>query len=560
MLRRGFATIGVLCVYAACRESPTPPPPPPLAELVPDVTPASIEVVPNSAILYSPYSSMQFKAIVRNRAGAALPDAKVKWQSTGRGGFGVDSTGLASAVFEPAYDEGSGIVSAVSVANPSVRGSADVTLALLFTMLSVLPDTNVVLAGMTRTLIGRAHYAHFTHPEGRKRVTPTWSSSDPAIVSISDSGQITAVGTGHARITATFNGFRATSEVDVVASPAVKLTSASGGFFTTGQATPETVNRECGLNANDGGVYCWGLLAPDMKPYDRCEQLFWGTGGISQYRYFRCSEIPVRLPTSVTFSAASSGDLGGCALATTKEVYCWGVNSVGELGNGAIDAFGGQYWTERALARISSSDQFRSVHGAGRQRCAIRIDGAAFCWGAGVGSSPTRIGANLSWTTIAETSRYSGYNCGLAADSTAYCWSPGVVSPQQVDPSLRWTGVDVSIFSACALAPSGRAYCWSSSAVVPSPTLVSGDPSLVFIGSAIDPKNFFDHITCGLSAAGDMYCIKLTGSDPISYSLEPADLGGLKLKRFSGSCGIGIDDKAYCWSEDWKTVRLIPGQ
>ena len=115
----------------------------------------------------------------------------------------------------------------------------------------------------------------------------------------------------------------------------------------------------------------------------------------------------------------------------------------------------------------------------------------------------------------------------------------------------------------CALASSGRAYCWAfeTSGVGQSPTLVSGDPTLVFMGTMVDASNFNYSSACGLSAAGDVYCIKATGASPnYSYSLEAVNLGGLKLKRFSGTCGIGVDDKAYCWSYDRRTVRVVPGQ
>ena len=66
--------------------------------------------------------------------------------------------------------------------------------------------------------------------------------------------------------------------------------------------------------------------------------------------------------------------------------------------------------------------------------------------------------------------------------------------------------------------------------------------------------------TCGLNAAGDIYCIVATGSPPnYAYSLQQVDVG-VPLKRFSGACGIGVDDKAYCWSYKDMKAKLVLGQ
>jgi hypothetical protein len=502
--------------------------------------------------------TMSFRAIVRNKSGVEIIGAKVRWRSSDPDILSIDSTGHAVAHLSYGEIQGSATISAVSVEDTTLRATAEVSIAVWIEKLSVLPDTNVLLAGMTRTLIGRVHFPQLgSDIEGHHRVMPKWSSLNPSIVTISDSGQINALQTGHARISAIYSGFPATSEVDVVASPSVKFTAVSGEVFLD-KSDNVRINRECGLNANDGAVYCWGLLLPDMQPYDRCE-FHINPGGGWHYRYFRCSEISIRLPAPVTFSALSSGRYGGCALATTKAVYCWGTNQFGELGNGTTDMFTVNGWVDRAVTAISSNDQFRSVHAMGTQHCAIRIDGAAFCWGSGVGTTPTRLGSNLLWNVIAEN--FNGRNCGLAVDSTAYCWSDAV--PQQVDPTQRWIGIDVNVLSSCALAPSGRVYCWSygPSGLIQTPVLVSGDPALTSIGSAVDSYNPNNSWTCGLSAAGDMYCIKVTGPyTNYSYSLEPVNLGGLKLRRFAGTCGIGVDDKSYCWTYDRKTVKLVPGQ
>src|SRR5207302_495521 len=133
----------------------------------------------------------------------------------------------------------------------------------------------------------------------------------------------------------------------------------------------------------------------------------------------------VRLLSSARFTAISSGSQGGCALSTTKSVYCWGRNDRGQLGNGTRDRWDANIAIDREMTAIASNDQFRSVHAMGDQRCAIRIDGAAVCWGSGT-ATPTRLGS-IIWNTIAPSTgqmfyplgqgdQRPGVNCGLAAD------------------------------------------------------------------------------------------------------------------------------------------------
>ena len=64
-----------------------------------------------------------------------------------------------------------------------------------------------------------------------------------------------------------------------------------------------------------------------------------------------------------------------------------------------------------------------------------------------------------------------------------------------------------------------------------------------------------------LSGVGDLFYILAVDN---GWTLRAVDIGGVKLKRLSGACGIAIDDKAYCWQSLFLTPpnapRLLPGQ
>jgi alpha-tubulin suppressor-like RCC1 family protein len=75
----------------------------------------------------------------------------------------------------------------------------------------------------------------------------------------------------------------------------------------------------CGITTT-GSLYCWGA---DIK-----------TGGGSSSDLSIIAPRRVIAPAGAVFTAVTAGDTGGCALATNSFVYCWGVNTSGEVGDG----------------------------------------------------------------------------------------------------------------------------------------------------------------------------------------------------------------------------------
>jgi hypothetical protein len=67
----------------------------------------------------------------------------------------------------------------------------------------VSPDTNSILQGDSLTLVALVYDAQDLL---LNREHPTWSSSDPTVATVRDSGQIATLAAGNATITATVNG------------------------------------------------------------------------------------------------------------------------------------------------------------------------------------------------------------------------------------------------------------------------------------------------------------------------------------------------------------------
>jgi alpha-tubulin suppressor-like RCC1 family protein len=98
----------------------------------------------------------------------------------------------------------------------------------------------------------------------------------------------------------------------------------------------------------------------------------------------RSSIIGPRRVDSITSNDASS-----CALLASRQLYCWGLNQNGELGNGssdtgqsvpeAVEGVGGR----ATLGGIRSVASEGSSSSDGASYCAVLISGSVDCWGYG---------------------------------------------------------------------------------------------------------------------------------------------------------------------------------
>lgn len=118
----------------------------------------------------------------------------------------------------------------------------------------------------------------------------------------------------------------------------------------------------------DGAVWCWGD--------NRWGQLGDGTT-VASSTPIRVTGIPVAQYNNPPLGAkAVSTHLGRhtCALVADGSVWCWGLGSSGELGNGSV---AGSTVPTRVLGLPPAS----SVTTGWAHSCALTWDGAAYCWG-----------------------------------------------------------------------------------------------------------------------------------------------------------------------------------
>jgi alpha-tubulin suppressor-like RCC1 family protein len=234
------------------------------------------------------------------------------------------------------------------------------------------------------------------------------------------------------------------------------------GFTTLGLSK----THACGLTAG-GAAWCWGFN-------------FFGNLGDGTLDN-SATPVSVRLPAGVTgFRAISPGGAYTCGVSTDGDVYCWGFNSVGQLGDGTEDS-------RETPAKVSTPAGvlFDTVHAAYDHACAVSRGGELYCWGnnesgqLGDGTTtsrqaPVKVSAS-GGMTFAAVSGEVDRTCALTkTGGELYCWgqnpSGQLGNGTQVDASkpvkvLLPAGVGVTTMSSgpmvtCATTTAGEAFCW----------------------------------------------------------------------------------------------------
>ena len=224
----------------------------------------------------------------------------------------------------------------------------------------------------------------------------------------------------------------------------------------------------CGTRT-DGSLWCWG---------DNSQ----GQLGVPSSR-----SAPGALPVLTNAVTASTGAASSCAVGTDGRLRCWGSNLTGALGDGSgVDSLSPvTVGSATTWSKVAVGGEFDGFSGSPAAfACATRTDGSLWCWGIassgqlGNGSvleadTPTRVGTATDWSAITTGAAHA---CGLRG-TALYCWGAGTVgqigdggSVNRSTPTLvaipsgstGWATVSAGANSTCAVTDTGRAYCWGA--------------------------------------------------------------------------------------------------
>lgn len=187
---------------------------------------ATVTVSPGTSTIATG-ATVQLSATTRDANGNTLNGRAVTWSSSNTSVATVSSSGLVTAV-----SAGAAVVSATS---EGVSGSATVTVTAPpptpVATISISPSSVSMAIGKTSQLTATTKDAQGATLAGR---VVTWSSSDPAVATVSASGVVSGVAVGAAVITATSEGISASITATITPKPVVTVTITGTGPVCVG--------------------------------------------------------------------------------------------------------------------------------------------------------------------------------------------------------------------------------------------------------------------------------------------------------------------------------------
>ena len=216
---------------------------------------------------------------------------------------------------------------------------------------------------------------------------------------------------------------------------------------------------------NNNSLYCWGNDA-------------WYTDRLNQTA-FNYTAPNLGSPTATGISKIAAGENFLCALSTTNTIKCYGWNIASILG-----ATGpGTYATAASAVTMTlPSGTPASISAGGAHACAMNTTGNLYCWGAnnhgqvGDGTTANRNSPTLITTSVSKVSLGRNHSCAVLTSGAVKCWGENsfgqvgdATTTQRTSPTsitLGGTGLasDLSLGdnSSCAIMTDNKLRCWGS--------------------------------------------------------------------------------------------------
>jgi alpha-tubulin suppressor-like RCC1 family protein len=209
----------------------------------------------------------------------------------------------------------------------------------------------------------------------------------------------------------------------------------------------------------------------------------WGNGSFGRLGNNSTSNSNSPVPVSgltANMVAVAAGAVHTCALETSGEAKCWGLNGSGRLGDGST--------TDRLTpVTVSGGHTFTSLstHASASHTCGVTTSGAVYCWGSNglgqLGVSPSSgsttpvLAADLSSGAV-EVSVGENHTCARMANGSVQCWGANYYGQLGDNTrTSRSTAAEVvggatfgasklsaGVWHTCAVLTSGDVRCWGS--------------------------------------------------------------------------------------------------
>jgi alpha-tubulin suppressor-like RCC1 family protein len=263
-------------------------------------------------------------------------------------------------------------------------------------------------------------------------------------------------------------------------------------------------------------------------------------------------------------AVVAAGGAHSCAVTSLGDLYCWGDDTAGQLGDGARE-----HGTGRPVHALSGVVQ---VDAGEAHTCAIDVRGRGYCWGdgfAGQLGDGLRAGRDAPMPLpapvdkLVEITTGARHTCAVDGAGAAWCWGdgahgqlgvPGVsgsATPQRVSTASgmrdRVVHIAAGRDTTCAVTAAGAAYCWGSDVYGQLGAATRGErdePVAVRLPAGMDGT------VRGITVGGMQACAAGDGGRSYCWGSADGAPAGAFDEITTGdvhSCGLGSGGRAYCW-------------
>lgn len=325
------------------------------------------------------------------------------------------------------------------------------------------PSETMMKEASIRVALGSSHSCHV----GRDGKVRCWGNGDAVASGFTNVDRVTPIEVSSlsASIVAIAAGAFHTCAVDVSGSLSCWGANSEGQLGDTtkvARSLPVEVanSRYFGFVAVAAGSRHTCALRTDGQV------MCWGKSSLGQLGdgFVEALTFPVSVARGVGDAVAiTAGGDHSCALLATSTVFCWGDNRSGQLGIGTTGF-------ERFPVQVLRLSDVVSVSAGLQHTCALRVNGTVSCWGSnsfgalGTGTTTDQLSPGVSVSGLTNAIAIASgdhHTCALLADGATRCWGnnadgqigDGSITPQRTPVQVR----DVS--DAVAIAAGGQHTC-----------------------------------------------------------------------------------------------------
>ena len=309
----------------------------------------------------------------------------------------------------------------------------------------------------------------------------------------------------------------------------------------------------------DGSLQCFGLNSSG--------QLGMGTTDPVFLR-------PVQSGSGSDYVAVTAGSTFTCALTEAGAALCYGQNSFGQLGDATIAS-------QTSPVFVDTTASFTMLEAGSSHVCGITTEGALACWGRNnsgqIGNAtnvdqlvPFEVPTGLAGSTWTNVSAGVDFTCAIRSDGALYCWGLGSsrqlgtgattssdVPVREATNATDWASVHAGAAFACALKASGERWCWGANALgqagngttasLVAPALADGDTwNALALGDSTACGFQGDALFCfGDGGVGQTATTAGPQTSPSQVD-SPETFADVAVGA-RNACAIDTDGELFCW-------------